>query len=152
MQEKHPEKKPFKYLQDGQILDFQFVSEKKVKCPKCKKEYKNILLHLQKSSCRISNLNDLSEKFTEHIKVHLDKERKDDHRKWKANYRAKQRKVDGQKVLDHQNRLKQKSRLEQRGVNNQRVLEDQNKDVKGHGYNQTVKLVKLKDGCSIVVL
>ena len=59
------EKKAFKYMLDGEILDFQFVSEKRVKCPKCKKEYKNILLHLQKSSCKISNLDDLGEKFKE---------------------------------------------------------------------------------------
>ena len=40
-------KKAFKYMQDDKILNFQFVSEKRVKCPKCQKDYKNILLHLQ---------------------------------------------------------------------------------------------------------
>ena len=30
-------KKAFKHVQEGKILDFQFVSEKRVKCPKCKK-------------------------------------------------------------------------------------------------------------------
>ena len=43
------ERKAFQYMQDGKILNFQFMSEKRVQCPKCKKEYKNILLHLQKS-------------------------------------------------------------------------------------------------------
>ena len=74
-------KKAFKYMQDGKILNFQFVSEKRVKCPKCQKDYKNILLHIQRSSCRVSDTADLSEKFQQYTKVHLEQELKDDQRK-----------------------------------------------------------------------
>ena len=70
-------------MQGGKVLDFQFVSEKRIKCPKCEKEYKNILLHMQRSSCRISDLDDLSEKFKEHTKVHFQQEIKDDQNKWR---------------------------------------------------------------------
>ena len=86
-----------------------------------------MILHLQKSSCRISNLDDLSEKFRQHIKVHIEQEIKDDQRNRTAKSRAKQRKVDNQKVLDDQNKWKQKSTLKQREVDSQKVLDDQNK-------------------------
>ena len=125
--EQPSKKEAFKYMQDGKILNFQFVSEKRVKCPQCKKEYKNILLHLQKSTCRISDLDDLREKFKEHTKVHFQQEMKEDQRTWKANSRAKQRKVDYQKVVDKQNKWNRKSTLKQREVDNQKVLTDQNK-------------------------
>ena len=36
--EQNSEKKSFKYMENGKILDFQFMSEKRVKCPECKKE------------------------------------------------------------------------------------------------------------------
>ena len=74
-----------------------------------------------------SNLDDLSEKFREHIKVHLDQELKDDHRKRSAKSRAMQRKVNNQKLLDDQNKWKTKSRSNQREVDNQKLLDDQNK-------------------------
>ena len=131
----NPEKKPFKYQEYGEkafkymldstLLEFQFVSEKRVKCPRCNKEYKNILLHIQKSSCISSNLDDLCEKFKEHIKVNLDQKIKDGQRKRTAKSRAKQQKVAKQEVLDDQNRWKRKSTLKQREVDNQRVLDDQ---------------------------
>ena len=111
--DQHSEKKAFKYMVDGTLLNFQFVSEKRVKCPRCQKEYKNILLHLQKSSCISSNLDDLVKKFNEHIKVHLDQKIKDEQRKRKANSRARQREVDNQEVLDDQNKWKRKSRSNQ---------------------------------------
>ena len=120
--DQHFKKKTFKHLQDGKILDFQFVSEKRVKCPKCKKEYKNILRHLQKSSCRIADLDDLIEKFKDHKKVHFQQEIKDEQRHWKANSRAKQPKTaSSPKELADQNRWKQKSRENQREVNNRKV-------------------------------
>ena len=88
--DQHSEKQSFKYMQNGKILDFQFVSEKRIKCPECKKEYKNILLHIQRSSCIISDPDDLGEKFKEHIRVHFEQEIKDDKKKWREKSRAKQ--------------------------------------------------------------
>ena len=45
----------FKYNLDGKVLDFEFMSNKRVKCPRCGQNFKNILRHLQVSRCKISN-------------------------------------------------------------------------------------------------
>ena len=74
------EAKAFQYKQDGNILNFQFVSDKRVKCPTCRNEFKNILRHLQQSGCHISNLVDFSERFKQFTKVHLEKTIKDNNR------------------------------------------------------------------------
>ena len=55
--------KVFKYKLEGKILNFKFMSHKRVQCPTCSAEFNNILRHLQKSSCRIFNIEDISEKF-----------------------------------------------------------------------------------------
>ena len=120
-------KKAFQYMEGGKLLNFQFVSEKRVKCPKCQRDYKNILLHLQKSSCRVSDPADLGEKLHQYTKVNLEQEIKDDQRKRKQKSTMKQREVNNQQVLDDQNKRKAKSMLKQRDVDNQQVLDDQKK-------------------------
>jgi hypothetical protein len=120
-------KKAFQYMQGGKLLNFQFVSEKRVKCPKCQRDYKNILLHLQKSSCSVSDPADLGEKLHQYTKVNLEQEIKDDQRKLKQKSTMKQREVNNQQVLDDQNKRKAKSTMKQRDLDNQQVLDDQNK-------------------------
>ena len=39
----------FKYKLNDEVLSFQFVSDKRVSCPKCGNNFKNILNHIQKS-------------------------------------------------------------------------------------------------------
>ena len=53
----------FTYEENGKTLNFEFVSDKRVKCPKCRNDFKNILRHLQQSSCKINNIEDLSMSF-----------------------------------------------------------------------------------------
>jgi hypothetical protein len=48
------ENKVFKYEQQGNVLNFQFVSDKRVKCPTCRNDFKNILCHIQRSGCGIA--------------------------------------------------------------------------------------------------
>ena len=43
----------FTYKHGRDVLKFQFISNKRVKCPKCGKDFKNILNHMQKSRCQI---------------------------------------------------------------------------------------------------
>ena len=103
------ESKVFQYKQDGGILNFQFVSNKRVKCPTCRIEFKNILRHIQQSDCRISNRVDFSERFKQFTKVHLEKQMKDDHRKRQEKSVAKQREDDDQQVKNNQNKRRAKS-------------------------------------------
>ena len=46
----------FQYKEEGKMFDFEFKTDKRVQCPICKSDYKNILRHLQKTSCKIHNL------------------------------------------------------------------------------------------------
>ena len=74
----------FKYNLDGKILNFEFISNKRVKCPTCGQDFKNILRHLQGNKCQISNLDDLSKKFQQFRSVHLADEIKDEQNNRKA--------------------------------------------------------------------
>ena len=76
------ENKIFKYEQQSKILHFEFMSDKRVRCPTCTNELKNIIRHLQRSGCGISNTDDFSEKFKQFKKVHLAKQIKYEQRKW----------------------------------------------------------------------
>ena len=40
--QQYNENKVFKYKQESNVLNFQFVTDKRVKCPTCQKEFKNI--------------------------------------------------------------------------------------------------------------
>ena len=103
------ENKIFKYEQDGIILNFQFISDKRVKCPICRNEFKNILRHLQKSGCQITNQVDFSERFKHFAEIHQDENQvKDNQNKRKAKSRAKQREDDGEQVKNAQNGWKAK--------------------------------------------
>jgi hypothetical protein len=82
----HNETKVFHYKQDGNILNFQFVSDKRVKCPTCRKEFKNILRHLQQSGCHISNQVDFSERFKQFTKDHLEEKIRDNTEKGRQNH------------------------------------------------------------------
>ena len=55
----------FKYEQDGDVLSFKFISDKRVSCPKCGGGFKNILNHMKQGKCRISNFENLSQKFNQ---------------------------------------------------------------------------------------
>ena len=77
------EHKGFKYEHQGNILNFEFVTDKRIKCPTCKKEFKNIIRHLQQSSCEISNIDDLNENLKQFKKVHLAEQIKEDQIRWK---------------------------------------------------------------------
>ena len=65
----------FKY----QDFDFQFISEKRIKCPKCKCDFKNILNHIRKSSCSFPDFEDISKLFKQFTKENLDHVTKDEH-------------------------------------------------------------------------
>ena len=79
----------FEFELDGNVLTFQFVSDKRVSCPRCGDNYKNILNHLQKSKCKVSQIEDLSDKFKQFIKNNMAEEIKNQQRKWKTKSRAK---------------------------------------------------------------
>ena len=77
------ESRVFKYELRGKILNFEFTSEKRIKCASCGTQFKNILRHLQQSKCGLSNTDDLIEKFKEFTKHDANK-RKADQNKRKA--------------------------------------------------------------------
>ena len=117
----------FKYQQQGTILNFEFVGEKRIKCPTCKNEFKNIIRHLQQSSCGISNLVEFSEQFKQFSEIHFEKRIKDDLRKRRAKSLAKQREHDKKQVKDDQNMRKAKFMSKQRAGGVQQVKNDHNK-------------------------
>ena len=58
------ERKPsFTYTQAGKTLTFEFMSDKRVKCPTCRKDFKNILRHLQQSGCKFKDMEELMQNF-----------------------------------------------------------------------------------------
>ena len=120
------ENRVFKYELRGKILNFEFTSEKRIKCALCGTQFKNILRHLQQSKCGLLNRDDLVEKFKEFTKDDANK-RKADQNTWKAKSIAKQRKEDGQQFKDAQNKMKTKSRAKQREEDPLQVKEDQNR-------------------------
>ena len=123
------EPKVFNYQQQGNILNFEFVTDKRIKCPICTNEFKNIMRHLQQSSCGISNMDDFAEKLKQFKNVHLAEQIKEEQRrrKTKSRSRIRQQDIDRLKVLDDQKRWKAKSRVHQRDVDNEKVLADQQK-------------------------
>ena len=134
--------KVFKYQQEGNILSFEFTMDKRIKCPNCKKEFKN----LQRSSCEISNIDDLSEKLKQFKKVHFADQLKEDQNKWKAQSRAKQREIDDEKVKDDQNKRKAKSRAKQREIDDENVKDDQIKlKAKSRAKQREIDDEKVKD-------
>ena len=66
----------FSYEYNGENLNFIFTGSKIVKCARCKKEFKNILRHLQQSKCAVFNLIDFRCKFKSYIKTTFSSERK----------------------------------------------------------------------------
>ena len=159
MPKQHNENLVFTYKQKGNILNFHFINDKRVKCPTCRNEFKNILRHLQKSRCQIENIDDLSEKLKQFKEIHLAQKKKDDQKKWKAKSIAKQREDNFQQVKDDQNERKAKSiakqrednvllvkedqtkrkvnsRLIQREIDNQKILDDQKKWKSKSRFNQ----------------
>ena len=95
------------------------MSDKRVKCPICRKDFKNILRHLQQSGCKISCIDDISEKFKHFTKVHLAQKNKDDQNRRKDRSRTKQRELDEQKYLDDKRKLQAKSIAKQRVTDHQ---------------------------------
>ena len=100
---KKQEEDTLQYKLGDKILKFQFLSEKRVNCPICNSSFKNILNDLKKSSCKLSNLDDFSNKFKQFTKEYLQEEVKKKQRERKSKSRAKQRDIDIQKELDDQN-------------------------------------------------
>ena len=98
--------KAFKYKYDGEILIFHFVSDKRVKCPRCGKTFKNIINHCKKGSCRFPKLDELIEEFKQVNNQRQLNNKKDEQRKRKAKSDAKQRKDDDQRVKDNQKEMK----------------------------------------------
>ena len=121
------ENKTFKYRQESSILNFQFMTDKRVKCPTCQKEFKNILRHLQQSGCRISNLVDFSAQFKEFSESHFENQIKDGRKKRQAKWLAKQREHDEKQVKDDQKRWKTKFMDKLREDNDQKAKNDQTK-------------------------
>ena len=152
------EKSHFIFKNEAETLDFEFESDKRVKCPRCKIAYKNIVCHLQKSRCKISNIKLLTERFQEFKKnmfaedirqkqnewkkKSLAKKReensqklKDDLNKRESKYLAKQREEDPEKFKADQNQRKAKSRNKKREEDFQKVKQEQNK-WKGKSLNK----------------
>jgi hypothetical protein len=137
----------FKYTHQGKILNFEFMSDKRVRCPICSNEFKNMIRHLQQSGCRISNHDDLTEKFKQFSKVLLANQIKNDQNNWKAKSRAKQREVDDQQIKDDQNKWKAKSRSKQREGDVQQIKDDQNKwKAKSLAKQREADVQSVKDG------
>ena len=118
----------FSYKLGEKILNFQFISEKRVKSPGCKKDFKNILGHFKQSKqCGIWDYDDFSENLKLFTKINRSKELKENQRKRKVKSRMHQREDNLQKVLDDQNRWKAESISKQRARDPLKVQVDQKK-------------------------
>ena len=116
----------FKYECTGETIEFEFITDNRIKCPHCKRAYKNILRHLQQSTCRVSNLDLFGKRFQEFKKIKYAEKIHKNQNERKMKSREKQRKEDSQKVKDYQNESKMKSHEKQRKEDDQKVKDYQN--------------------------
>ena len=105
-------------------------------CPICKKEKKNILLHIKKSKTCEANLSEEQKKMLEQQSK---KHRKDYKRLSMKERRRQARELDHQKVKTDQNKWKQKSRAQA----SEEKKEDEKQDSKWYKYSS--KLIKRID-------
>ena len=120
-------KTDFFYNQNGEILTFRLTSTKSVTCPKCGCNFQNIIIHLQKSRCKITTFDDFIKKFKHYKNETFANEKKDAQNRWKAKSISKQMEEDPKQVRDDQNKRKAKSRLKQKEEDPKKVNDDQNK-------------------------
>ena len=95
----------FEYVQGAETLYFKFLTSKRVECPSCKRDFKNVISHLRQGQCKVINLEDFSVKFLKYKQDHFEEELKDKQKQWKARSRIKLKNEDPQKVLEDQKRL-----------------------------------------------
>ena len=117
----------FKYNIGSAILEFELISDKRFICPKCKKDFKNILRHLQQSVCRIPNLEDLSQQFQDFKKKQFGDKIKQRQNEKKAKSRAKQREEDEHKFKNIEKERKSKFNAKKREEDELQLKTDQNK-------------------------
>ena len=124
---KETEKTHFIFKNGNEILDFEFESEKRVRCSSCQIAYKNILRHLQQSSCKISDIKLFSQRFQEFKKNKFANKLREKQNEWKMKSLAKKREENSQKLKDDHNRRQSKYLSKQREEDPEKVKEDQNK-------------------------
>ena len=115
----------FKYVQGAETLYFKFITSKRVECPICKRDFKNIISHLKQSKCAVTNLEDFREKFFKYRQDYFKEEFKDKENQWKSKSRIKMKNEDPQKVLDDQKRWQAKSQRKKKEENLEKELENQ---------------------------
>ena len=118
------EKTHFIFKNENEILDFEFESEKRVRCPSCQIAYKNILRHLQQSSCKISDIKLFSERFQEFKKKTFANKLREKQNERKKKSLAKKREENPQKLKDDHNRRQSKYLSKQREEDPEKVKED----------------------------
>ena len=84
----------FKYVQGAETLYFKFITSKRIECPICKRDFKNVISHLRQGQCKVINLEDFSVKFLKYKQDHFEEELKDKQKQRKAKSRIKLKKVD----------------------------------------------------------
>ena len=107
----------FEYEENGKLLKFQFNGCKMVKCANCQKDFKNILNHIQKMDCGVTDTEDFARKFKHFTKLNFAEERKSNQNKWKQKSIAKQRNRNDSQLKADQNKWKRNSRVIKRKLN-----------------------------------
>ena len=111
----------FKYESPAETFEFEFMTDNRIKCPHCKMAFKNILCHLQRSTCKVSNLDHFGQRFQEFKKITFAEKIRQKQNERKMKSLEKQRKEDTQKVKDSQNQNKRKSREKQKKKDAQKI-------------------------------
>ena len=99
----------FQYEHGNNVTYFEILPDKKIRCPYCNLVFKNIHAHFQRSSCKMSTLNDLTEKLNAFKRNHFREDMKKAHRERIYKFRAAQREKDNEKVKRDQIKWKVKS-------------------------------------------
>ena len=98
--------KTFSFKIHHRIVDFDVLPDRRVICPICGIIYKNINHHIQKSKCKIPNLEGFSEQLKDFLQNEFKEEIKRSQCERKAKFDAKLRKLNNDELKEKQRNWK----------------------------------------------
>ena len=118
--------KTFSFKIHHRIVDFDVLPDRRVICPICGIIYKNINHHIQKSKCKIPNLEGFSEQLKDFLQIEFKEEIKRSQRERKAKFDAKMRKLNNDELKEKQRNWKAKSDANLRKLDENKFRRDRN--------------------------
>ena len=131
--------KTFSFKINHRIVDFDVLPDRRVICPICGIIYKNINHHIQKSKCKIPNLEGFSEQLKDFLQIEFKEEIKRSQRERKAKFDAKLRKLNNDELKEKQRNWKAKSDANLRKLDENKFRRDRN-EIEEKSYAKLKKL------------